>query len=69
MNPLDSVGRLRPLTPKEFSEAIGGMRSPRWVCQACRRRMIATIGRGRPYLIPASELARFRPQLSFLEVV
>lgn len=28
---------LRPLTPKEFSAAIGGTRSPRWVRAECEK--------------------------------
>lgn len=28
---------LRPLTPKEFSAAIGGLRGPRWVRAECAR--------------------------------
>lgn len=60
-------GALRPFTPKEFAEAIGGLRSADWVRQQCGAGEIKTIsGPGRPpYLIPAAELARFRPSLAF----
>lgn len=66
--PTAQIGQLRPLTPKEFSAAIGEMRSPDWVRQECHAGRIKTVcGAGRPpYLIPATELARFRPPLAAL---
>lgn len=62
---------IRPVTPKEFSAAIGGLRSAWWVRAQCRlwlksrgKRGIETLTRSAPYIIPGSELDRFRPSLA-----
>lgn len=70
MTSAPAIGRIRPLTPKEFAEAIGGLRSADWVREQCHRGAIRTIsGPARPpYLIPADELARFRPAVAQWEV-
>ncbi len=57
-----------PLTPKEFAdEAFCGKRTAKWVCAEIRafirskgKRGIAVITASRPYLIPASEVERFK---------
>ena len=75
---------IRPLTPKEFSAAIAGLRCERWVCRECRKFLkrqdenrrrekrglkplprvgIETLTAGR-FIIPGTELARFRPSLA-----
>jgi hypothetical protein len=61
---------IRPLTPKEFAAALGGLRSERWVTRQCRlwlkskgKRGIQTLTASR-YIIPGSELQRFRPSLT-----
>ena len=67
MNPAGTPGPLRPLTPKEFAAAIGELRSADWVRGQCAAGEIRTVcgPNVRPYLIPAAELARFRPSLAF----
>lgn len=54
---------LRPLTPKEFSEAIGGLLCADTVREKCKTGDLKTInGAGRPpYYIHPDELARYRP--------
>ncbi len=54
---------LRPLTPKEFSEAIGGLLSPKTVREKCHTGELDTVnGKGHPpYFIPPHELAKYRP--------
>lgn len=54
---------LRPLTPKEFSEAIGGLLSAYTVREKCRLGELRTVnGAGRPpYFVHPEELARYRP--------
>lgn len=66
----EKLGNLRPLTPKEFSAAIGEVRSAEWVRSECASGAIRTVlgPSRRPYLIPASELGRFRPSLEFAAV-
>lgn len=60
---------VRPLTPKEFSAAIGGLRSEKWVRAQCRAGRLAIIeGTTRPYLIQPDELCRFRRPLEALTV-
>ena len=51
----------RPLTPKEFAESLGGVRSPDWIRAECNAGRIRTVnGKKRPpYLIPATELEKF----------
>lgn len=42
---------LRPLTPKEFSRLVGGLRSERWVREECARFVAAkrkAVRRGEP---------------------
>lgn len=55
-----ALEHIRPLTPKEFADAIGDVRSPRWVAKQCRLGRLKTTSAGRPYLIHPVELARFR---------
>ena len=57
---------VRALSPKEFSEAIGGILAPDTVRIRCLSGEIATInGPGRrPYLIPPTELERYRLKLT-----
>lgn len=58
-----ALAHVRPLTPKEFADAIGDLRSPRWVRRQCRLGRLATVTDGRPYLIHPDELRRFRRPL------
>lgn len=63
----------RFLTPKEFSFAIGSLRSPRWFREQAAL-FIRTRGRrgirceriGDNYFLDPGELARFRPSLTDL---
>lgn len=59
------VKPLRPFTPKEFSDVLGGLRTPDWVREQCHSGAIKTVGgAGKPpYLIPVSEAIRFCPLL------
>lgn len=66
---------IRPVTPKEFSAAIGELRSPKWVREQCAlfvrtkgKRGIRTVNRQAPYLIDGAEIARFRPSIESLVV-
>lgn len=54
---------LRPLTPKEFSEAVGGLLSADTIREKCKNGELRTVnGAGRPpYFIHPDELARYRP--------
>lgn len=61
-------GALRPLTPKEFSSALDGLRSPRWVCEQIKAGEIKAVHAKPPYLIDPSEIQRFRPSLGFAVV-
>lgn len=56
---------VRPLTPKEFSDAIGGVLCADTIRAKCKAGEIATVnGAGRPpYFIKPTELARWRPVL------
>jgi excisionase family DNA binding protein len=45
-------------TPREFAELVG--RSYRWTVDRCAARTIRTVKVGGAYLIPASEVERFR---------
>lgn len=56
---------LRPLTPKEFSDAIGGILCADTIRERCKRGDLRTInGAGRPpYFIHPDELAKMRPTL------
>lgn len=45
-------------TPREFAKFIG--RSYRWTVDRCAARVIRTVNVGGTYLIPSSELERFR---------
>ncbi len=56
--------KLRPLTPKEFSEAVGGVLSPATVRAYCRRGLLKTANGRRPYLIRPDALCPYRPDLS-----
>jgi len=55
-----ALAHVRPLSPKEFADAIGGVRTPRWVRDQCRKGELRTVNGRRPYLITPAELARFR---------
>jgi hypothetical protein len=57
---------LRPLTPKEFSEAIGRLLSPDTIRAKCRSGEIATVsGPERPpYFIRPTELEKWRPTVA-----
>jgi hypothetical protein len=70
MSRAPELAPLRPLTPKEFSEAIGGLRTPNWVREQCKTGAIPSVKGKRkpPYLIPARALQRFRPPLESLVV-
>jgi len=47
-----------PMTPKEFADFV--RRTPRWVSDMCRRRIIPTCPpHRRPYLIPRNVLFKF----------
>lgn len=67
----------QPLTPKEFAdEVFGGKLAPRWVRARCKDFVrtkgkcgIAVVLASRPYLIPASEVERFRQPLVFARSV
>lgn len=54
---------LRPLTPKEFSEAIHGLLTADTIREKCKTGEIATVGGpGRPpYYIKPEELLKWRP--------
>jgi len=54
---------LRPLTPKEFSEAIHGLLTADTIREKCKLGEIATVGGpGRPpYYIRPDELLKWRP--------
>lgn len=56
--------KVRPLTPKEFSEAIGGVLSPATVRDYCRRGRLPTANGRRPYLIRPDALVPYRPDLA-----
>lgn len=61
-----SAGRaVRALTPKEFSDAIGGLLCPRTVRDYCRDGKLPTVhGAGRrPYFIRPAALRRYRCDL------
>jgi excisionase family DNA binding protein len=45
-------------TPREFAKLVG--RSYRWTVDRCAARTIRTVRTGGAYLIPASEVERFR---------
>ncbi len=57
---------LRPVTPKEFSEAIGGILTADTIREHCRTGKIKTI-RGPHYLIPWSEVEKYLPAPSFMQ--
>jgi hypothetical protein len=54
---------LRPLPPKEFSEVIGGLLSPKTVRKKCATGELQTVNGPRkpPYFIVPQEVARYRP--------
>lgn len=56
---------LRALTPKEFSDAIGGLLTPDTIREHCRRGLLPTVnGAGRrPYFIKPAALRRYRCDL------
>lgn len=63
----------RLLTPKEFSAAIGGLRSPRWFREQAAifirskgQRGIRCERIGGDYFLHPSELEKFRPSLTEL---
>lgn len=57
---------LRAFTPKEFSDAIGGILSADTIRERCRRGVLPTVnGPGRPpYLIKPDALAGFVAKVS-----
>lgn len=56
---------LRPLTPKEFSEAVGGLLAPCTVREKCRNGELPTVNGPKrpPYYIKPDALAPYRPTL------
>lgn len=54
---------IRPLTPKEFSEATGGLISAYTAREKCRKGELQTVNGAQhpPYYILPAELARYRP--------
>ncbi len=68
---MNAAGRqIRALTPKEFSEAIGGLLSAYTIREKCRLGELPTVnGPHRPpYFIRPDALAKYRADLSHLLV-